>query len=594
MSSGQPTVDARWAGSKLVWLEKRSDQTLFRIREVDDSIRDLPIDLIPRGGLFYGGGEFCCAAERILFAEKSGQLYEYRLDDADLRCLTDHSGKCAAPVVSADGTFALYVHTDGTTDSLRMIRLDQDTPDEMVLRDNADFYMQPAIHPDGEQIVWIEWNQPLMPWQGCRLMTARLTPTSLADVQELAGADDRAVFQPEYSPDGRWLCYIECTGEFDSLVCMELTSGEQRTLMAGRSLMEPAWVQGLRVFTWKPDSTAVVLISNDLGVSHLWKVGVDGVTGPLDILPYTSARQISISEDGSQISLVVSSPRHPPRLATFRSGEQKIIHYSYAQFISEDMLPEAHPVQWDSENGPVHGILYPTRNHSNPDSLPPAIIQIHSGPTRQTDCGFSADTAFFTSLGLSVLAVNYHGSTGYGRSYCEALNGRWGQLDVDDAHSAAQYLIDHHLADPARLFIRGSSAGGYTVLNTLIRYPGMFRAGVCAYAVSNLLSILDETFKYEARYYDSLIGPLPEERWKYVDWSPVTHADRIRDPLAIFQGEDDFVVPPSQAAEIVAALEKNGTPYHYHLFPGEGHGWRKTETLAAYYAETAEFIQKYL
>ena len=594
MSSAQPAVDALWAGDRLVWLEKRSDRTVFRCQTDSGGDESLNLDqIVVRGGLFYGGGEFCANRERILFAEKSGQLVEYVFASGSTRCLTDHSGKSAAPVLAVDGSYALFVHTDGATDSLRMIRLGDD-PAEIVLRDQADFFMQPAIHPDGERIAWIEWNQPQMPWQGCRLMTARLSQTGLDQIQQIAGSDERAVFQPEFSSDGRWLSFIECTGELDSLQVIDLSTGHKRTLLADRTLMEPAWVQGIRVTAWLPDSSGLLQITNDRGVNHLLKIGLDGALADLDLQPYTSFKQIALSPDGSRLSLIASSPRHPSRLVVFSEGSQHIVHHTYAQPVDEDLLPEARPVEWQTDNGRVYGIIYPARGLDQPSELPPAIVQIHSGPTRQTDCGFSADTAFFTSLGLSVLAVNYHGSTGYGRSYCEALNGNWGLLDVEDACSAAQFLIDRELADPARLFIRGTSAGGYTVLNALIRRPGLFRAGICAYAVSNLLSILDETFKYEARYYDSLIGPLPRDHWKYVDWSPVTHADRIRDPLAIFQGGDDFVVPPSQALEIVDALEKNGLPYHYHLFPGEGHGWRKTETLAAYYAETAAFIQKYL
>lgn len=247
-------------------------------------------------------------------------------------------------------------------------------------------------------------------------------------------------------------------------------------------------------------------------------------------------------------------------------------------------------MRWSGVEGDVYGLFYPPLNFRPGSNLPPAILHIHSGPTRSVDSGFSAETAFFTSKGYAVLSVNYHGSTGYGKTYRDALNSRWGDLDVADARSGVEFLTQNKLADPSRIVIKGSSAGGYTVLNALIRYPGVFRAGICAYGVSNLLSIVDETFKYEAHYYDSLIGPLPQETIKYIEWSPITHADQISDPLAIFQGSDDIVVPPSQAEQIVQVLQKNGIPHLYQVFEGEGHGWKKPETLAMYYDLIEEFL----
>jgi Dipeptidyl aminopeptidases/acylaminoacyl-peptidases len=131
-----------------------------------------------------------------------------------------------------------------------------------------------------------------------------------------------------------------------------------------------------------------------------------------------------------------------------------------------------------------------------------------------------------------------------------SLGGKWGERDVEDAVGGAQALCDRNLADPARLAIKGGSAGGYTVLNALIRFPNFFRAGVCLFGVSNLFTLAAETHKFEARYLDSMVGPLPEAAQKYRDWSPIFHVDQIRDPLAVFQGDEDTVVPPEQSATL--------------------------------------------
>jgi dipeptidyl aminopeptidase/acylaminoacyl peptidase len=110
--------------------------------------------------------------------------------------------------------------------------------------------------------------------------------------------------------------------------------------------------------------------------------------------------------------------------------------------------------------------------------------------------------------------------------------------------------------------------------------------------VANLFTLAMDTHKFEERYTDSLVGPLPEAAKKYRAWSPVFHASGIKDPIAIFQGEEDKVVPPSQSEEIVDALKANGLTYEYHLYPGEGHGFRKSETRQKYYQAIERFLLK--
>ena len=192
------------------------------------------------------------------------------------------------------------------------------------------------------------------------------------------------------------------------------------------------------------------------------------------------------------------------------------------------------------------------------------------------------------------MEVNYRGSSGYGKTYRNALRRHWGEVDVEDAAGCARALADQGLADSQRLVIRGGSAGGYTVLNALIHYPKVFKAGICLYGVSNLFTLDMDTHKFEERYTASMVGELPEAAERYRAWSPVFHADQIRDALYIFQGDQDKVVPPSQSEEIAAALKDNGVPLKYKVYEGEGHGFRKSETIADYLKETERFLQQYV
>jgi dipeptidyl aminopeptidase/acylaminoacyl peptidase len=140
----------------------------------------------------------------------------------------------------------------------------------------------------------------------------------------------------------------------------------------------------------------------------------------------------------------------------------------------------------------------------------------------------------------------------------------------------------------------GGSSGGYTVLNALIHFPGVFKAGVNLFGVANLFDILIGTHKFEERYNDSLVGALPAAAERYKAWSPVFHAERITDPVAVFQGADDKVVPPEHSEQIVAALRANKVPHVYKLYAGEGHGFRKTENIVDFYESLERFLKQYV
>jgi dipeptidyl aminopeptidase/acylaminoacyl peptidase len=109
-----------------------------------------------------------------------------------------------------------------------------------------------------------------------------------------------------------------------------------------------------------------------------------------------------------------------------------------------------------------------------------------------------------------------------------------------------------------------------------------------------MFTLAADTHKFEQRYLDSMLGPLPEASDVYRERSPIFAADQIVDPIAIFQGEIDRVVPKEQAETIVASLQRRGIPHEYHLYEGEGHGWRKRETIEAFYQTVERFLKQYV
>jgi dipeptidyl aminopeptidase/acylaminoacyl peptidase len=191
---------------------------------------------------------------------------------------------------------------------------------------------------------------------------------------------------------------------------------------------------------------------------------------------------------------------------------------------------------------------------------------------------FSLELHYWTSRGFAILDVNNGGSTGYGRSYRERLNRKWGVVDVEDSVSGALAMVEQGRADRARLGIRGGSAGGYTTLASLTQ-SDVFGAGASSYGIGDLESLAKETHKLESRYLDSMIGPYPEDREVYIERSPIHHLDQLSSPMILFQGTEDKAVPPNQATTMADALRAKGLPVALIMFEGEGHGFRQAANL---------------
>ena len=587
--------DVQWDsdGKTLVWVEGRSGHGVLVAKTGDDAERDLTGDIPVRPSLGYGGGEFNVRANRAIFAS-SGRLYQIPLEKGLPSPIIPALGELAAPVISPDSQRVLYVHSYEGQDSLVIADLDGENFPQRVAQ-GADFYMQPVWHPSGKKIAWVEWDHPQMPWDGTRLILSDFE-TDVA----LAGGEDTPVFQPEFSPDGRYLSYIAQDGEWESLYLYDLDEGKVRTLVSGETLSIPAWIQGMRMHAWAFDSAHIFYVRNDGGTHSLWVMDVETGKSAEVKTPYTHIIQLAASPTDKRVAFIGESPQIAAQVVVWEKGTIKVIKRSMADNLVNDYMPSAEKITWAAPDGtPVHGLYYPPASAAyEGEGLPPLIVDIHGGPTSQKYEQHQANSRneafFYTSRGFGVLQVNYRGSTGYGRSYMLALRKQWGPLDVEDAVGGAKALVEQGKADPKNLVIMGGSAGGYTVLNALTHEPGFFKAGIAMYPVTNLFTLEMNTHKFEADYNATMVGRLPEDAAFFKEWSAVFHAHKIKDAVALFHGTEDKAIDPEQSKTVAAALKANKVPHIFRLYEGEGHGWRKAETIEMFYKEVVDFLQQYV
>lgn len=594
------------ADGSLLWVESRPDRSVILAQPPDrQAPRELNSQYSARGRVGYGGGEFTVKDGIVYFvAADSGRIYRQPLAAGLPEPVTPGFGGAAAPQVSPDGRWLLFIRSYEGRDSLEIVD-SQGVFWPQKLDQGQDFYMQPAWHPRGELIAWIAWDHPRMPWDGTTLYLGKLQMgagvlPSLAEKTPLAGGDEIAVFQPQFSPDGRFLAYVSDESGWWQIYLFDLEQGSHRQVTTARAEHgAAAWLQGMRTYDFSPDGKRLFYIRTQGALNTLWELDLE--SGQENhISPgqgYLTFDQIRCAPSGDSVTVTASGPAQPPRLISVSRSGDVFVHQ---RFTSEELPGEVcsipRLIDWQVEGGEtVYGIYYPPQNPRYEGAgLPPLIAMAHSGPTSHMRLGFDPKVQFFTSRGYACLQVNYRGSTGYGRDYRSRLRGNWGVYDVEDVVSGVKYLTDLKLVDPGRLVIMGSSAGGFTALKVLEDYPGFFKAGICLYPVANHLSMVGNTHKFELHYSDTLLGPFPEAAKIYYQRSPIFFADRIRDPIAVFQGDQDMVVSQSQADELVASLRRRGVPHLYQVYAGEGHGFRKPETIAHLYSTIEQFLRQYV
>jgi dipeptidyl aminopeptidase/acylaminoacyl peptidase len=351
----------------------------------------------------------------------------------------------------------------------------------------------------------------------------------------------------------------------------------------------PQWVYGMGTTAW--DGEQLVAAACCQGQ---WQLGLVATEGPPHWQPLGQpfTDLAGLSAEAGRLVCVASNPTTPSGLLELEIASGLWQHTPAAPNPLDPAAISQPQQLWFPGHGerPTQAWYYPPCNGGNPEA--PLLVKGHSGPTGMARTSLSLGIQFWTSRGWGVVDVNYGGSTGFGRAYRERLDGQWGVVDVADCAAAARAVVDQGWASATRIAIEGGSAGGFTALAALC-FTDVFRAGASRYGVADLGALARETHRFEARYLDGLIGPWPAAQATYAARSPLQHAERIRCPVIFFQGLDDKVVPPAQTEAMAEALRNQAIPVEVHLFAGEGHGFKSSDTQIQVLESTEAFFAKH-
>jgi dipeptidyl aminopeptidase/acylaminoacyl peptidase len=553
----------------------------------------------------YGGGSYVVDRGTVVFSNFADQRL-YRVDrpapglpHTPIPITPEGRWHFADAAVDAARGRLICVREDHTVEgrecvnALVAVAMDGSSGAGRVLADGYDFYSTPRLSPDGAQLAWICWRHPNMPWDGTELWLADVADDgSLANARRVAGGDTESIYQPGWSPGGellfvsdrndRWRLYRTGSRRSSDRPHADDIVAVEPAPPADAEMGRPQWILGTATWAFMSPTRLVVAYTREgrwfLGCAELGTGVFRELAAGIEPGPY-------LSPAGDEVVFVAGSATAFDAVIALdvASGAVRTLRTVPGTLVDEGFLSVPEAVWFPTANGErAHLFYYAPHNRDCvplPGERPPLVVISHGGPIAAADSTLDYGVQFWTSRGFAVADVNYGGSTGFGREYRRRLNGQWGIVDVVDCIRATEFLVAEGKADPARLIIRGGSAGGFTTLAALTGYPDVFKAGASYFGVSDLEALTQDSHKFEARCLDILVGPYPAEKKLYQERSPIHHVDRLQCPLILLQGLEDKVVPPNQSEMMADALRRKGRPVAYITFAGEQHGFRKAENI---------------
>jgi dipeptidyl aminopeptidase/acylaminoacyl peptidase len=598
--------------NNLYWVESRpwdNGRNVIMCHREDGTIYDLipaPFSHLSKVHE-YGGCAYAVHSNFLYFVNASDQrIYQINLCSGErpLPITNDDSWRYADLIINQNANQLIAVgewHNDGKEPENHIVGIDLNGSNPtfsktVVLVSGSDFFAYPRMNHNGDELCWIQWQHPNMPWDQSELMLANVTNGKVTNVRKIISNPNESLMQPHWAHNGD-LYVISDRSDWWNIYQTEIINfGEKYSLQPlvklDAEFCAPLWQLGATYFDFIDANTIACLFTHS---GHWHLALLDTISKEIKEIKTEFDNLHSICVYNGRLACIASNSSCGPRILTIQienisediselyipseGGEQAAAPTKH--LASED-FSKPNSIWFESiDKALIHGFLYPPLNvkyRIPKDTLPPVIIMCHGGPTGATNTSLNLKIQFWTSRGFSVFDINYRGSSGFGRKYRQSLSGAWGIADVHDAQFAALHLIKSGLINSNQCIIRGSSAGGFTVLAALT-FTDTFNAGACYYGISDLVALTRDTHKFESHYLDNLIGPYPLECEKYIKRSPINHVNLLDCPVVFFQGLQDKVVPPDQAQKMVKALGKKNIFYKHIEYNDEGHGFRKAANI---------------
>jgi dipeptidyl aminopeptidase/acylaminoacyl peptidase len=300
--------------------------------------------------------------------------------------------------------------------------------------------------------------------------------------------------------------------------------------------------------------------------------------------------------------VVLSSSTAPPMTYLYdRAAGQTKLWFESRPALKGAVTAPMHTAEINSRDGLTLPSYYTLPPGSDPDgdgepaSPVPTVLLVHGGPWGRDGYGFNPMHQWLANRGYAVLAVNFRGSTSFGKAFTNAGDLEWGRKMHDDLLDGVAWAVAEGIAQRDKVAIMGGSYGGYATLAGITMTPTEFACGVDIVGPSNLVTLLSTIPPYwgpiRTQFATRVGDETTEEGRKLLtERSPLTYAHQIQRPLLIGQGANDPRVKQAESDQIVAAMQERKIPVTYILYPDEGHGFARPENNLSFNAAAEEFL----
>jgi dipeptidyl aminopeptidase/acylaminoacyl peptidase len=398
--------------------------------------------------------------------------------------------------------------------------------------------------------------------------------------------------------DGKTL-YMLDSRERDTgaLFSIDTATGERKLLHedaradVGGAMLHPA--------TGVVQAAAVNYLRNE------WTVLDPAIAGDLEKLEQIGDGDVNVGSrtlaDDKWV-VVLTSSTAPPRIFLYDRTAGTTRHwFDVRPALAGAITAPMHTAEIKSRDGLTLPSYYTLPPESDPDgdgkpAAPVAtVLFVHGGPWGRDGYGFNSMHQWLANRGYAVLAVNFRGSTGFGKAFTNAGDLEWGRKMHDDLLDGVAWAVDNGIARRDEVAIMGGSYGGYATLAGLTMTPTEFACGVDIVGPSNLVTLLSTIPPYwgpQKRMFQTRVGDETTEdgRKLLTERSPLTYASQIQRPLLIGQGANDPRVKQAESDQIVSAMQANNIPVTYVLYPDEGHGFARPQNNLSFNAAAEEFL----
>lgn len=522
------------------------------------------------------------------------QVFLYDLASGETARLTDGRARHTSPRWSNSGAWLAYSSNARNGRDTDLYVLDPADPNSARrIREVSGTWGVADWSPDDAKVAAIE--EVSINESYVHVVDVASGETTTLTPRREPGAEPVAYAQVRWSKDGKALYWTtDRDSQFLRLARLDLDSGESTVLTADLD-----W--DVEQFDLSDDGALVAFTANEDGYSVLHVLDArTGAERPVPPTPEGVITGLTFRPGAHEIGFSLSGSHSPSDgFALDLDGGVGVVRWTQSETAGFIPATFAAPelIRFESFDGrAIPAFVYrpPADRFPGPR---PVLIAIHGGPESQARPRFlGRDNYLIDELGIALVVPNVRGSSGYGKAYLKLDDGPKREDAVKDIGALLDWIARRDELDSNRVGVTGGSYGGFMSLAVQTTYPDRIRAGIDLVGISNFVTFLRNTREYRrdlrrAEYGDERD---PEMRAYLERVSPLTNADRIRNPLLVVQGKNDPRVPISEAEQVLARVRENGGPVWYVVGLNEGHGFAKKANQDYLQAVEVAFLKRYL